>query len=646
MRTIVNIALLAALYSPCLASNLVLTAEQCTAADSLSQAERARVHCGMLSVPENRQDASSRSINLAVVVVDPVEPPQDDPVLLLHGGPGGGVTQQYRNWLNGAFGRRRVVAFDQRGVERSTPALCPDLGNEYFSISTQGFPARDEAATVAAAYRRCHDSLKADGHDLTQYNTDTTVADIEHLREAIGLQRWHVYGVSYGTTVGLAYLRDHPDRIKSLTLNSVLPLDAPEAANSAVNLMRALHEISAACDAQADCQARFGHLEDTFLKTISSLAREPLMIPNARIGDHAVTLTASAYISAIHQLLYDSEAVPIVPAVMDRVARRDAEPLGLMVDGIRETVLGITRGEEAAVECYERAPFDRRDTFLARSAAWPALRDNMTILVGMLDICAGWSDRAGQPMVMPTSRNGVPMLVLAGAWDPITPPADSRATAGRLGAFYVEIPYMGHGERGADCGRPIVNAFFDDPSRMPTIDCVLKRQPPEFITRILRAPRLARVAVRVLGDPFSAMSMAIGVLFAILASALLWPLVGLIRAVSHGLPGRATLLDSAAVPLSLAAIAILVWAVWTGSLMQSSNPLLMAIGLPVQALPLFLLPWAAAALAVWAAVPLLRGIRNRNRPWYISTHLTAVWVAVLAFLVLCSELGMVVPSLV
>ena len=101
--------------------------------------------------------------------------PAGKPIVFLHGGPGGGITPKHRRY----FGPRlwRVVLFDQRGCGKSTPFA-----------------------------------------ELRENTTWDLVADIERLREHLGIRRWVVFGGSWGSTLALAYAQTHPDRCKALVL--------------------------------------------------------------------------------------------------------------------------------------------------------------------------------------------------------------------------------------------------------------------------------------------------------------------------------------------------------------------------------------------------------------------------------------------
>ncbi len=109
--------------------------------------------------------------------------PDGKPAVALHGGPGSGCTPGYRrNFDPDAY---RIVLFDQRGAGRSTPHA--------------GDPATGLAANTT--------------HHL--------IADIELLRTHLGIQRWLVWGASWGATLALAYAQRHPQRVSEIVLASV-----------------------------------------------------------------------------------------------------------------------------------------------------------------------------------------------------------------------------------------------------------------------------------------------------------------------------------------------------------------------------------------------------------------------------------------
>jgi len=107
------------------------------------------------------------------------------PVVYLHGGPGGGVDPADRGYFNPH--KYKIVLFDQRGAGKSLPTAC-----------------------------------------LEENTTWDLVKDVETLRKFLIVEKWHVFGGSWGSTLALAYAQTHPDRVKSLMLRGIFTLRKSE----------------------------------------------------------------------------------------------------------------------------------------------------------------------------------------------------------------------------------------------------------------------------------------------------------------------------------------------------------------------------------------------------------------------------------
>jgi proline iminopeptidase len=113
--------------------------------------------------------------------------PAGTPVLFVHGGPGGGTDPKHRRFFDPAA--YRIVLFDQRGCGQSTPHA-----------------------------------------ELRENTTPDLVADMERLRTFLGVDRWVVFGGSWGSTLGLAYAEAHPERVRALVLRGIFLLREREIA--------------------------------------------------------------------------------------------------------------------------------------------------------------------------------------------------------------------------------------------------------------------------------------------------------------------------------------------------------------------------------------------------------------------------------
>src|SRR6056300_814424 len=104
--------------------------------------------------------------------------PNGEPILFIHGGPGGGCSPEHRRFFNPEL--YKIILFDQRGCGRSTP----------------------------------HGSLE---HNTTDYLID----DIEKIRIHLGIDKWALFGGSWGSTLSLAYAQTHPERVNALFLRGI-----------------------------------------------------------------------------------------------------------------------------------------------------------------------------------------------------------------------------------------------------------------------------------------------------------------------------------------------------------------------------------------------------------------------------------------
>ena len=174
---------------------------------------------------------------------------------------------------------RDVIFVDQRGTLHADPLLaCPEV--DQFENDTVDLPMAAASTTTldTAAYQACRDRLAATGVDLASYNTTENAADIADLRVAMGIDSWNVYGVSYGTRLALSLLRDHPEGIKSMVLDSVSP-----PVNNIVDTWwsapaSSFKAIFAACEAQPACAAAYPNLAADFTDTVNRLNTTPLVV--------------------------------------------------------------------------------------------------------------------------------------------------------------------------------------------------------------------------------------------------------------------------------------------------------------------------------------------------------------------------------
>src|SRR5258708_4997670 len=188
--------------------------------------ELAKASCGYLVIPENRSQPTGRTIRLMVAKY-PARSPEKraDPVVYLAGGPGDIAPLEVSGLIAADFIRHRdILVGSQRGTMFSQPALTCAPADD-FARKLLGLRFYSEATERAhlAATEACHRELAATGADLSAYNSTESAADFADLRKVLGFAAWNVYGTSYGSYLAQTLMRDHPEGIRSIVLDSVLP---------------------------------------------------------------------------------------------------------------------------------------------------------------------------------------------------------------------------------------------------------------------------------------------------------------------------------------------------------------------------------------------------------------------------------------
>ena len=444
---------------------------------------RPRLRCGTVSVPRDYDNPDAGRFKLAVVVIKSEQQPSlPEPVVYINGGPGAPLTVYAAYQARTPYAsRRNLILVDQRGTGRSEPSLCPDLERKLrdatFAIATTN--TDEEIAKRQSAYLACRDQAIGRGFDLKDFGTRVTVEDFGWVRQALRVERWNVYGESYGTTVAMTLVALHPDVIRSAVLDSVYPPDPAPMRSTIVSDAR--DAFFAHCARDKLCSASFPDLAETYRETLVTLDQNPLVVtlpPQMRQAEDRVTITKSFFEVGVANLLYDPNAYPALPRMIQSVHDGDAQGLAQELGTVLASQLAaremLNRATQAAVECRDRPHF--RERLLGGASVLDRAQ--------LYGVCERWSEPGPPPLVPVGTR--VPVLVLAGQFDPVTRPASSHHVAELIGgsARFVEFPLIGHNVRHfSPCGTRIAADFIDSPTRTPDTSCVDRIAPIRFLPR-------------------------------------------------------------------------------------------------------------------------------------------------------------------
>ena len=387
-----------------------------------------------------------------------------EPVLLLAGGPGQGAAELAR-FLTNRIGSIRdafdLVLIDQRGTGQSNGLHCPA------PTSTSELMGRIFDHPRLAA---CRDELSRRA-DLTRYTTAASAADYEIILNALDVTRAHVWGVSYGTRLGYEIARRFPDRVRTLTLEGVVPVTFTWPSTGATDLDAAIATVIDDCLANATCAGTYPDLRRDVDAAFARLQQRPMLVT---VVDPATGATARVEFShadlayAVRGVLY-GDALRL-PALFRAAAGGSYDAFAdAYVTRARTLDQQIAEGVLFGVYCAEDLPF----------VDWPAAQQaaaGTRIGTYLLDeyrrACEVWPAGASAAGFRETTRLEVPTLMFSGRHDPVTPPRTAEEAANYLPRSRRLIwKYGGHGVDGtpsAACRNNMVAEFFAaaDPSRI------------------------------------------------------------------------------------------------------------------------------------------------------------------------------------
>lgn len=450
----------------------------------------AGAHCGSLVVSEDRSRPGGPTIRLAVAIIPAASSsPAPDPVVHLTGGPGSDAIDDAQFLVDAGLNRDRdLIVMAQRGTLHSEPNLaCPEVDRFYARAVGLRYDAEPTEELLVHAMGECRDRLAAGGVDLSAYNTLENAADFADLRAALGIARWNVYGYSYGTDLALTYLREHPEGIRTVTIDSVVPPQVVSLPWTWSSAGEGIGAILRACRDQPLCDDRYPHLGRTLARQVRRLEAEPLTLRTMPPGggpEVEVVLDGGALVN-----LLVGNAVPSadVPAALDELAHDDPHRFAAArAAGSTPAVGEFAYGLTESVACGEWVPGGSAEDLLeAGRRAFPGFPDQVLAQAPQLpyqsEVCRTWDVPDLTSVQRVAARSAVPTLVLSGTFDAKTGARWGRYAARTLPeATVVRIPGIGHWVTPqSPCAQRVLASFLADPAAVDT-GCVADLAPAPF----------------------------------------------------------------------------------------------------------------------------------------------------------------------
>ena len=399
--------------------------------------------CGMLTVPVDEAAPDGPTLDLAVVRKPARRPEAKIGSLVFNpGGPGAPAVSFLTAIADTLPDRIRdrfdLVAFDPRGVGRSSPIECEDSLDPLFDQSFQPTTAAERAGLVDAVRSLADACAARSGALLSHVSTVDAAHDLERLRVALGEEQLSFVGSSYGTFLGATYASMYPDRVRAFVLDG--PVDPTMTARE-VALAQARGFEHSLDDFLADCSEHPGcafHHDGDAAAGYDALRAGAARSPIPADGVTGRGLNQTRFDAAVLQQLYQGRrAWPALASALADASDGDASTLLGQADAFvgRD---GAGRDDHAleafwAVSCLDGPAIGDVDAAAALEAEAIAVAPRFgAFIVNNSLPCSVWPV---PPVAAPgrlVAKGAAPILVIGTTDDPATPLAQARSLAGAL----------------------------------------------------------------------------------------------------------------------------------------------------------------------------------------------------------------------
>jgi pimeloyl-ACP methyl ester carboxylesterase len=461
-----------------------------------------RHECGTLTVLEDRNEPDGRTVELLAVKVWPVGVEPRPGIGTGFGGNIGDPRSLTGGIATGATrGKWIVVQIEARGAgPHVSPSLrCPET--DALAAQAAASVTGDEALTTAfvAAVEACADRLRASGVDPADYDIAATAADVDDLREAIGIDQWSGVGTE-GTTsrVMFEYLGAYPDRAGRAVADSPWFPEVDDLTGGAQGTRAALAQLFAACAADTACHDAYPDLDKTWQQALDRLTERPLRGTFEPSSGEAVDVLIDApkLLRAVRFALGGDgpHNAGLLPATI--AAAADGETTPWLLDTIAEDPIfcagyrpfctgqdGFSLGVHLTAFCRDQAPFIDERALTAAVAGDPVY-EAVFVDSPYRAACEKWDVPPADPAVAEPLDTEVPLLLLAGQFDSFSPPDVAEAQAARLPmAWTITVPGQTHNTLGfAECVSTAREQWRQDPTTPPDEEACRAAPPLAFST--------------------------------------------------------------------------------------------------------------------------------------------------------------------
>jgi len=392
--------------------------------DCLFKNDSLKTRCAYLIVPENRNKPGGKTIKLPFIYVESNNPKKHkDPILYTSGGPGASSLRGVHFINYRQFSKSRdYIAFEQRGVTYAQPCLsCDGTSEAVKEAYRKNQPLNN---TLLEAVKACRKKLTDEGNDLSAYNTTENAADIEDLRRALKIDSINLIGISYSGGLMLTVLRNYPQHIRSIVLDSALPGFINYEEDALFSIDASFNKIFSNCERDSTGKPQYDNLRQRFHQYFTAIGNQEFSLKYLEKGAKdsiAIKYHRSELIDFLMNKLQDNRELKNVPFyVTQLIAGKQGNYMKDYFDGIFNAGKENTLGMRYSMYCSEQIHYANQGLIDKQNEIFPYL---VGYRFNDVDhpLCDCWKVQPVSPVAKLPVYSNIPALLSTGDTDPYCP---------------------------------------------------------------------------------------------------------------------------------------------------------------------------------------------------------------------------------
>ena len=405
--------------------------------------------------------------------------PAKDPIIYTVGGPGASTmpSAQYMAYYK-YLDDRDFILLEQRGTAYAKPALNCEAWAQAAHLAN--LPDTDPLAIDSLftdAAQQCREHLVRQGIDLDGYRTTEIAADIADLKAVLNLESYNLLTISYSTKIAQVLLRDFPEGIRSVVMDSPLPLEVNYDEESNQNILGALEILLEDCAADSLCNHFFPDLKRRFLNFLADKSKNPLRVSviNPQTNHPEFFFLKGKDLISVFTAV-NTGGVAKVPYEIEKMLRGDLSTIKEQLQALfNKPGQGIGMGMRLSVWCAEEFPFVSQSIIQQEENKYPTLMESSPELFSE-KVCNIWAVTAAPDIDNQAVQSDVPVLLISGSYDHETPmhwakKMQTNLTRSHHSIFYgwkhTPTTYWNN-----PCAMTAARAFFNDPINFNEPSCM------------------------------------------------------------------------------------------------------------------------------------------------------------------------------